>query len=305
VDKGKKVDIYDHQNLDAIRAALQLSAQKWGQVHVNGSAEFKAMCVKLAAREGFKIKNPELQTLIAQERDRIQQERNKQGRKLDEPGRLEIAQGPTTQPPHSTGASRTEEQPIVTARDNGKVRKPNPLGAGRKDAPAAPNRLRTLSELPVLQFSDRGQVLLPDDGHRNLEQHGAKPDHALRWDHDRKGLGEGRKSILLEMLEAKEKAEKAKKPEPAEQYIAEREEKRQRGLDVPKHEKYRDEEGTFEFAGIRNVGGQALALLKNEESDTVFVRPVDQDTAEKLKRIGIGDKVNVTQDGIRKRGMSR
>jgi hypothetical protein len=108
------------------------------------------------------------------------------------------------------------------------------------------------------------------------------------------------------MLEAKEKAEKAKKPEPAEQYIAEREEKRQRGLDVPKHEKYPGgEEGTFEFAGIRNVGGQALALLKNEESDTVFVRPVDQDTAEKLKRIGIGDKVNVTQDGIRKRGMRR
>jgi hypothetical protein len=75
---------------------------------------------------------------------------------------------------------------------------------------------------------------------------------------------------------------------------------------VPKHEKYPGgEEGTFEFAGIRNVGGQALALLKNEESDTVFVRPVDQDTAEKLKRIGIGDKVNVTQDGIRKRGMRR
>ena len=97
-------------------------------------------------------------------------------------------------------------------------------------------------------------------------------------------------------------AEKAKL-EPIEQYIAEREEKRQRGLNVPKHEKYRDEEGTFEFAGIRNVGGQALALLKSD--DTVFVRPVDQDTAEKLKRIGIGDKVNVTQDGIRKRGMRR
>jgi hypothetical protein len=240
VDKGKKVDIYDHQNMDSIRAALQLSAQKWGQVHVNGSAEFKAMCVKLAAREGFRIKNPELQAYIAQERDRIQQEKNKQGRK-----------------PEASG-----------------------------------------------------------DGHRNLEQHGAKPDHALRWDHDRKGLGEGGKSILLEILEDKEKADKeaaaAKeaaekaKLEPAEQYIAEREEKRQRGLDVPKHEKYRDgEEGTFEFAGIRNVGGQALALLKNEESDTVFVRPVDQDSVEKLKRIGIGDKVNVTQDGIRKRGMRR
>ena len=331
VDKGKKVDIYDHQNLDAIRAALQLSAQKWGQVHVNGSAEFKELCVKLAAREGFRIKNPELQTLIAQEREWIQQERNKQGRKLDKPGRLEIAQGPTTQPPHSTGASRTEGQPIVTARDDGRVRKPNPLGAGRKVAPAAPNRLRTLSELPVLQFSDRGQVLLPDDGHRNLEQPGTKPDHALRWDHDRKGLGEGGKSILLEILEAKEKADKekaekvkgknfllerleaeeaAKKAErektlePAEQYIAEREEKRQRGINVPKHEKYRDEEGTFEFAGIRNVSGQALALLKSD--DTVFVRPVDQDTAESLKWIGIGDKVNVTQDGVQtSRGMKR
>jgi len=44
-------------------------------------------------------------------------------------------------------------------------------------------------------------------------------------------------------------AEKAKL-EPIEQYIAEREEKRQRGLDVPKHEKYRDgEKGLLSLQG--------------------------------------------------------
>lgn len=75
VDKGKSIDIHDWRNRDSTLAALQLSAQKWGSFTVTGNDEYKAMCAKLAAEQGFKITNPELQESIQQERQRIRQER--------------------------------------------------------------------------------------------------------------------------------------------------------------------------------------------------------------------------------------
>ena len=75
IDKGKSIDIYDWRNRDTTLAALQLSAQKWGSFQVTGNDEYKTMCAKLAAEHGFKITNPELQKSIANERDKIKQER--------------------------------------------------------------------------------------------------------------------------------------------------------------------------------------------------------------------------------------
>lgn len=75
IDKGREIDIHDWRNRDSVLAALQLSAQKWGHFKVNGNAEYKTLCVKLAAEYGFKISNPELQAGIENERQRILQER--------------------------------------------------------------------------------------------------------------------------------------------------------------------------------------------------------------------------------------
>ncbi|MFA6064187.1 MAG: TraI/MobA(P) family conjugative relaxase [Gallionella sp.] len=71
IDKGREIDIHDWRNRDCVLAALQLSAQKWGSFQVNGNAEYKALCVKLAAEHGFKIGNPELQASIESERQRM------------------------------------------------------------------------------------------------------------------------------------------------------------------------------------------------------------------------------------------
>jgi len=73
IDKGRAIDIDDWRNRDSVLAALQLSAQKWGHFNVTGHAEYIALCVKLAAEQGFKISNPELQVDIENERQRIQQ----------------------------------------------------------------------------------------------------------------------------------------------------------------------------------------------------------------------------------------
>lgn len=75
IDKGREIDIDDWRNRDSVLAALQLSAQKWGHFNVIGNAEYIALCVKLAAEQGFKISNPELQVDIESERQRIQQEK--------------------------------------------------------------------------------------------------------------------------------------------------------------------------------------------------------------------------------------
>lgn len=86
VDKGRRISIFDAEDRDSVLAALQLSAQKWGEFEVRGSEGFKRLCVELAAEQGFRIVNPELEEAIAQERQRRQkgapakqQERQQQG----------------------------------------------------------------------------------------------------------------------------------------------------------------------------------------------------------------------------------
>jgi len=70
-DDGKKIDIYDSRARECVLAALQLSAQKWGTISVQGNREFMRICVELAAEHGFKIANPDLQGAIAAQRERV------------------------------------------------------------------------------------------------------------------------------------------------------------------------------------------------------------------------------------------
>ena len=74
--------------------------------------------------------------------------------------------------------------------------------------------------------------------------------------------------------------------------------------DIPKHVRYHEHQGPAAFAGIRQVEGQLLALLKN--GDEVMVLPIDAASARRLKRLTIGDAVTVTARGlIKKKGRSR
>ena len=86
-------------------------------------------------------------------------------------------------------------------------------------------------------------------------------------------------------------------------YIAEREQKRLSGLDIPKHCRYFDSEDLLTYAGVRNVDGQMLTLLKHE--NTIMVLPIDQPTTRRLKKLTIGDAVTVTRGKIKTKGRSR
>lgn len=89
----------------------------------------------------------------------------------------------------------------------------------------------------------------------------------------------------------------------ADKYIAEREAKRLKIFDIPKHSRYTEGDGTLAFAGVRNVEGQTLALVKRGEA--VMVMPIDQASARRLSRIAIGDAVIVTLSGSIKTSKGR
>ena len=78
----------------------------------------------------------------------------------------------------------------------------------------------------------------------------------------------------------------------AKSYIAEREQKRQNGLDISNHTLYKGKDGEYQYAGIRTLEGHVLALLK-DDSDTVQVMAVNKATGYRLKRLKIGDSVSV------------
>ena len=88
-------------------------------------------------------------------------------------------------------------------------------------------------------------------------------------------------------------------------YIAERELKRQKITDIPRHRLYnKSDEGPVQFAGIRQIDGELLALLKRD--DFIVVLPIDSDTAHRMKRLSIGEMVKLTARGtIVSRGRSR
>jgi len=91
----------------------------------------------------------------------------------------------------------------------------------------------------------------------------------------------------------------------ADAYIAEREGKRLKGFDIPKHRRYNDRDaGACTFRGVRQIDESYLALLGKEGE--MLVVPIDAATANRLRRVGQGGSVNLTADGaVRVKGRTR
>ena len=82
----------------------------------------------------------------------------------------------------------------------------------------------------------------------------------------------------------------------AEQYIQERNEKRERISDILEHRAFcSSDAGTAEFRGLRQVNGRSLALLQRDQ--VILVLPVESSTAASLKRLGLGEEVGTTING--------
>ena len=183
-------------------------------------------------------------------------------------------------------------RPVPTAKAN--IGKPNIGKLGSSPPPASKDRLRPLSQLGAISIGDHGGAAAPTQA-PSLAPTVAQQPVASKATLTDAGI---RRDIFG--LDKKSAGDAA-----ADKYIAEREQKRTKVFDIPKHIRYNfinDE--TVLFGGLRQIDGQALALLKQGEE--VMVLPVDDATARRLKRVTVGEPISVTAKGaIKTKGRSR
>ena len=304
-DDGDKLQVSREATREGLQEALRLAMEHYGsRITVNGTTQFQAQIIRAAVDSQLPITfaDPALESrrlaLLKKENTHERTERADQ-RPAEHRGRA--GRGPGG-PGQRTATHDDVARPSAVARAGfgraGKAgvhpgtvhRKPDVGRIGRVPPPQSQHRLRTLSQLGVVRIAGGSEVLLPRDVPRHLEQQGTQPDHQLR-------RGISRPGTRVAATPAGVAA--------ADKYIAEREAKRSKGFDIPKHARYTAGNGALAFQGIRNIEGQALALLKR--GDEVMVMPIDQATARRLSSVAIGDAMAITPKGAIKpsKGRSR
>lgn len=162
-------------------------------------------------------------------------------------------------------------------------RKPNVARPGRQPPPFAKNRLRRMSELSMVRIAGGSEVLLPGNVPDKLEHQATERVDQLR----RNIPGAGGINTPEQVTQSLTGAQK---------YVAEREEKRLKGFDIPKHRRYNSKDkGQYEYAGQRKSGDETLALLKRD--DEIVVMPVSDYTARRLSNLKVGESVTLTPSG--------
>lgn len=273
-DGGDKLNISrGASDQHGLQVAMQLAIARFGScIRVDGTSDFKERIARVAAASNLDItfddailelRRHELQRApITTEESKHEQAAQSRQQQRRYRGRIVRAR--------SSGA-RT-----IAAAQTGAGGKPNICGIGRSPPPEGKNRLRGLPELGVVRISSGTEVLLPRDVSRHMEQQGAAADNGVR-----RGIsGTG----LVDPFAA------------VDQYVFEQEQARAKSFDIPKFARYDGFEGRAVFAGIRKVNEQRLALLKHGEE--IKVMPIDEATAERLKRTALGDAVMVGSQGL-------
>ncbi len=310
-DDGDKLQVSREATREGLQEALRLAMERYGsRITVNGTTQFKAQVIRAAVDSQLPITfaDPALESrrlaLLKKENTHERPDRTERADQRPAEHRGRTGRGPGG-PGQRTAAHDDAGRPVAVARAGfgrpgagrtdaagvhaGAVhRKPDIGRIGRVPPPQSQHRLRTLSQLGVVRIAGGSEVLLPRDVPRHLEQQGTQPDHQLRRDISRPGSGVAAAPPGLAA---------------ADKYIAERESKRSKGFDIPKHARYTAGEGGLAFEGVRNIEGQALALLKR--GDEVMVMPIDQATARRMSRIAVGDAVTITPKGSIKTSKGR
>jgi hypothetical protein len=90
---------------------------------------------------------------------------------------------------------------------------------------------------------------------------------------------------------------------PGEAYIAERNAKRAADMDIPLHAPFAAAAQNLRLAGVRNVDGQALVLLRAD--DVVMVLAMDAVSVGRVARMKIGDPIRIKDGVVQGRGRRR
>lgn len=271
-DDGKTLKVSNTFTDACLKEALSVAVQRYGNtIHVKGSDTFKNSIVNIAIQTHPDITFSD--PILEKKRQDLSNNQKKEQNNANY--RREFKPGRTTGSSLANAAG-TPDGRGVFGESTANITKPNIERPGRKPPPPSQNRLRTMSELGLVQFSDRSEMLLQGDVSCQLEHEGTQSDHQLRRDVSGAGIAGIRA---------------------AEKYIAERESKRLEGMDIFQHRLFnKTDDGVFEFAGVRTVNSQNLALLKSGAEIVVY--PVEKKSTSKLRKLTIGDKISLTVKGI-------
>jgi len=305
-DGGARLKPAPGADQGALQEALKMALRRYGKkIHVGGTAAFREQIAQaaVAAKLPITFDDPALE----RRRQQLFRTTTKGSKHEQRTGRSAAGDNTADRRANdrqhagadgraATGVSRARTWDGLgdgRAEATGNVpvsrftHKPNIAGIGRKPPPLSQNRLRGLSELGLVRIDGGGAVLLP--GHVPGVLDKQKTERVASVRRDDSGAGQ-RVNISTTA---------------ADKYIAEREQKRALGLDISKHSRYTSSlVGAAVFAGIRQIEGQALALLKRGEE--VLVMPIGDGEAQRLKRVAIGAAVTVTPLGsIKSKGRSR
>ncbi|MBU0791963.1 MAG: relaxase/mobilization nuclease domain-containing protein [Gammaproteobacteria bacterium] len=290
-DDGSKLQVSNNATTAGIEAAIKLAMERYGnKITITGTAEFKAQVISVAAKSNLPITFADsgLERLRLNylekinDRSREQPAGRNDGRRLDSSSDGAARQRTAT---NNNGHAIASGGGLRGTGLQQRNSKPNIARVGRKPPPVNQNRLRRLSQLGVVQLTSRSEMLLQGDVPRNVEHQGAKRDNGLRWN----GIGSGIKSDHVAA---------------AKKYIAERVEKRLKGFDIPKHSIYNGEAQAAKFAGLRNIDGYPMALLKMDD-ESISVLPIDKATAQRLTKVSLDQEVSVTDKGSIKTSKGR
>jgi hypothetical protein len=287
-DDGDKLKVSRDVTKEGLDAALRMAMERYGnKITVTGSADFKAKIIQaaVAAKLQITFADPELE----RHRNALSSVNNltESNNESAHERRPRTRSGVSVAGSVATTTSTTAAGIHNGGNPAGFTGKPDVGRIGCHPPPESRNRLRDLSDVVVVRFARGAEMLLPGHVSHHLEQQGTQPDNPLRW--PLSGA-----SVATDGLVA------------ANKYIEERNKKRLLLANILKHRPYSHMDvGGAAFAGLRNVEGQALALLKR--GDEMVVLPIDEATVRQLNKLSLNDPVTLTQQGAIKttKGRSR
>lgn len=329
-DDGASFSVTRDANEGGVEAVLRMAVYRYGsKIKVNGSAEFKERIVQVAvkAKINVKFENEDLEkkrlSLKAVEeayknlssakmREKVglskqqaeaagaftedalneeelnfnqYKERDNEQRGTNAKHEHDRSRGGSDRrsPGDATGKGGRLDGNRSTEHQPGgeRLRKPYIKRIGTAPPPSSKNRMRNLSTLGLVQLSNRSEMLLSSNVSGDLEH--SRTEHI---DELRRAISRPRGITAVD------------------KYIEEREGKRLKGIDIPKHRGYIDsDKGVFAYAGIRFKDGEPLALLKTDENEIV-VLSINVSTANRLRRCNLGDTVTIKAGKIKTKGRS-
>ncbi|RUR13481.1 MULTISPECIES: TraI/MobA(P) family conjugative relaxase [Legionella] len=168
-NNGHEIKISRGAFIDSLKKALEMAQRQYGNcIRVNGSPLFKKIILQIVIQHNLPITfaDPDVEA---------QRIKLKQGTDNEHPRRNRYGHGRRIAANDETVGARGRKK-------RGKTRtKPNSHRARRSSPAENQNGMRDLSQLDVVQFAERGEVLLQDHAHDQLERERLKPDNHVRW----------------------------------------------------------------------------------------------------------------------------